>query len=133
MKALIIDDERSIRKLYRQILEEANFEVVEAASGDEGIALYRSSPFDVVITDLFMPKVDGLTVIRTLRSEYPQIKIIGISGGPKDGSSLGTDAFLPDDLDTVRILRKPIDVDLLLGAVNSLLSQSSITKTSEKS
>ena len=81
-KILVIDDDPQIRTLFKQVLEDENMEVVDAAGGREGIQLFGTHEFDLVITDLFMPDVDGLTVISELKKRLPNAKIIGISGGP---------------------------------------------------
>jgi DNA-binding response OmpR family regulator len=118
-KILVIDDDPQIRKLFRQVLEEEGMEVVEAAEGREGLRLFYSDTFDLVITDLFMPKVDGLTVISSLKSASPEVKVIGISGGPPEQHT----KLLPlgVKLDSVRILKKPVDLNILLSEIRALL------------
>jgi len=66
---LIVDDSRIIRKVARRILEEFDFEVVEAADGVEALACCRTLMPDVVLLDWVMPVMDGITFLRQLRAE----------------------------------------------------------------
>ena len=56
---LVIDDERSIRSLLRAVLESENHHVLEASNGRVGLELYRERSFDLIITDLTMPEMEG--------------------------------------------------------------------------
>ena len=78
---LIVDDEEAIRRLIRNTLEQAGYRVQEAADGKEGLSHYRQSPADLVIMDILMPDQDGLESILTLRREFPNAKIMAITGG----------------------------------------------------
>ncbi len=80
-RILVIDDEELVRVSLRKILETAGHDVVEAPDGQEGLERYRENPTDVVITDIIMPHIEGLETIQTLKQEYPDVKIIAISGG----------------------------------------------------
>jgi len=119
---LIIDDETKIREVLRQILERAGYEVMEASDGREGINLYRERQADLIITDIVMPKKDGLETITDLRIEFPGSKIIAISGGgrldPKPYLELA-EGFGAD-----RLLTKPFGHEELLEAVQDLLGRS---------
>ncbi len=78
---LIIDDEPEIRLLLRMVLESDGHTITEASDGFEGIKSFRESPVDVIITDLIMPGKEGLETISELKKEYPDIKIVAMSGG----------------------------------------------------
>jgi len=80
-RILVIDDTEVVRAMIRRWLEVEGHEVVEASDGDAGIQLFREHPADLVITDLIMPEKDGIEVIKELRGEYPDVKIIAISAG----------------------------------------------------
>ena len=77
---LVVDDERGIRKLLHEILESAGYEVLEAANGKEAMRLVKNHEVDVVLTDIVMPEQEGIETVRALRTEYPQIRIIVMSG-----------------------------------------------------
>jgi len=79
-RILVIDDNDEIRDLIREILESAGYEVVDATNGDEGIKAYRAAPTDLVITDMIMPEKEGLETMVELRREFPDVKIIAMSG-----------------------------------------------------
>lgn len=79
-RVLIMDDEEPMRDVMRTILEEDGHDVQEAANGAVGLDMYRAQPADVVVTDLIMPEKDGIETIRDLRREFPNVKIIAISG-----------------------------------------------------
>ena len=118
-RILIIDDEEQVRLYLRRILEPEGHEVVEAGNGKVGLHLYREEPADLIITDVFMPEKEGLETIRELRSDYPEVKIIAISGG---GRNIDLD-FLPlaKQLGALRTLAKPFDRQKMLDAVQEVL------------
>ncbi len=79
---LIIDDEASIRDITKTSLEAYNYKAIIASDGIEAIALYAEhrQEISLVLTDMVMPSMDGLTTIRTLQKINPNVKIIAISG-----------------------------------------------------
>lgn len=79
-KILVIDDEEFILQLSRDILTKINYEVATVSDGNEGIRLLENGKFDLLLTDIKMPKVDGLEVIRKVRSGNKEIPIIVITG-----------------------------------------------------
>lgn len=116
-RILLIDDTDQVRALFRTILQQAGHAVGEACNGAQGIRLFRDTPADVVITDLYMPDGDGFEVITTLRRELPAPKIIAISGQSGTGDMLDAAKLLGADL----ILPKPVSMDGLLTAVETVL------------
>lgn len=78
---LIIDDEPQIRSMIRLVLERAGYSVMEAADGVEGIRRFHENPVNLIITDLIMPNKDGIGMIIELKKEFPDVKIIAMSGG----------------------------------------------------
>ncbi|HET8760296.1 MAG TPA: response regulator, partial [Nitrospiria bacterium] len=75
-RILIVDDKASMRHMLRQVFQETGFEVVEAADGDEAAARIREGALDLVITDVKMPKSDGLTVLKECRAALPRTPVI---------------------------------------------------------
>ncbi len=118
-RILVIDDDGQVRTLLRMILEREGHEVVEAPDGNVGIELYRKEPADVVITDIFMPEKEGLETIMDLRLEYPEVKLIAISGG----GHLKPHEYLvmARKLGARLTLTKPFERDGLLEAVTGIL------------
>ncbi|MBF2016026.1 MAG: response regulator [Rivularia sp. T60_A2020_040] len=98
---LVVDDEDSIRDITKTSLESYNYKAITASDGIEAIALYAEhrEKISVVLTDIIMPVMDGLTTIRTLQKINPQVKIIAVSGLVSNDkvnaiSDMGIKAFL---------------------------------------
>ncbi len=119
-RILVIDDEAPVRDMMRQTLERAGYEVIEAGDGRQGMARLRQQPADLVITDILMPEQEGIETIRMLRKEFPEIKILAISGGGKKGNM----EVLPiaRTFGAHRTLAKPFERKDLLDAVSALVS-----------
>ena len=114
-RVLIIDDEEVVRDLVAEILSTAGYETATAEDGDAGIAAYRRSPFDVVVTDILMPVKDGLQVISELKGDDPNVRIIATAAmgdeALKEAIRIGANRTLP----------KPFKIDAMLEDVESLL------------
>ena len=80
---LVVDDEVPILQLLRKTLEGAGYQVWEASTGNEGLRQVCAQPIDVVITDILMSDMDGLEMIGELHRNFPNVRIIAISGGSK--------------------------------------------------
>ena len=117
---LVVDDEQQIRQLIREMLEQAGYHVTEARDGKEALEHYRLAPADVVIMDILMPDQDGLEATTTLRREFPNVKVIAITGG---NDMIGILNFL--DVATMlgahRALQKPFEMKTLLDIVQAEL------------
>ena len=79
-RILVIDDEADLRKTLNDLLTEFNHEVIEASIGREGLILFHQHPVDLVIVDIALPGISGLEVIQRLRADFPDAKIIAITG-----------------------------------------------------
>ena len=119
-RILIIDDNTSVLATYRIMLEREGYEVVIADDGNEGIRTFSEKPTDLVITDIIMPEKEGLETIMELRRNFPDVKIIAISGGaflePKDYLELAK------QFGAMRTLTKPIEQEELLETVQECLT-----------
>ncbi len=78
---LIIDDEPQIRDLLKKMMEELGFMAKVASNGEDGMSLLKKEPVDLVITDIVMPKKEGIEVLSELKKKYPGLPAIVISGG----------------------------------------------------
>ncbi len=118
---LVVDDEDAIRQLIRETLEQAGYQVSDARDGKEGLARYRKAPADLVIMDILMPDQDGLESILTLRREFPNVKIVAITGG---SDMIGILNFLDvaKMLGARRTLQKPFEMKQLLDVVHGELT-----------
>jgi YesN/AraC family two-component response regulator len=122
---LIIDDEAQIRSMVRLILERAGYTVREAQDGSDGIRLFREDPAELIITDLIMPNKDGIGMIIELKKDFPDLKIIAMSGGGlnrPEGYLRGA-----QKLGAACTLSKPLNRSDLLRAVKDTLKGSSPT------
>jgi two-component system response regulator AtoC len=75
-RILVVDDEEGVRTFVAEALERDGHDVTQASDGAEALRLARAEPFDVVITDLRMPRMDGMALVRTLRTEQPDVELI---------------------------------------------------------
>lgn len=118
-RVLIIDDDEQIRQMLCRMLEQVGYTVDDAQNGAEGIARFRKQPYDLVLTDLIMPEKEGIEMIIELKSEFPDVKIIAMSGGAR----MGPDAYLQlaDSLGAERCFSKPIPRADLLDAIRALI------------
>ena len=116
-RILVIDDDPDTRAMLEQTLKPAGHEVISAVDGWEGVMRHRTSPADLVITKLYLPKQDGLDTIRVLRTCFPEVAILAMSARPDSGTMLS----IAQTLATVEILRKPFVGDELIAAVGKAL------------
>ncbi|NLZ16794.1 MAG: response regulator [Desulfobulbaceae bacterium] len=119
MKVLVIDDDAQIRLMLREVLGWAGYEVLEAENGRKGQLAQRQHRADLVITDLIMPEQEGLETIAALKKEFPDLKIIAVSGGGR----VSPEMYLPtaQELGADVVFRKPFNIQRLSAAVKELL------------
>jgi CheY-like chemotaxis protein len=114
-RILIIDDDEPFRALLRGMLLEAGHTVAEAANGFEALKLFRAEPADLVLTDLMMP-YGGLATIQILRTEFPHLGIIAMTGGGAHRLDYAR------GLGAHRTLTKPFTAEQLSAAIAEVLS-----------
>jgi CheY-like chemotaxis protein len=119
-RILVIDDDRRVLALLREILTEAGYDVTEADDGKRGLACFRERPADLVITDIIMPGQEGIETIDELHAEYPRVPILAISGGSPKG--VGSYLETAVALGASKALAKPFGFNELLAAVHELLA-----------
>ena len=121
-RILVVDDDTQVREILRKRLEKNGFDVEEASDGEAALASYRDTPSDVVITDLVMPGKGGQGLIRDLRREFPQARIVAISGAlDQDVPSLLAEA---DRLGALKTLPKPFTSEQLFEAIDGVMQMS---------
>lgn len=119
-RILLIDDDEQLRMMLRKMLEKAGYrDIEEAQDGSVGVKLFRQRPFDLVITDIIMPDKEGIETIIELTGDYPQTKIIAMSGGGK----LSPQDYLETAkrLGASRTLAKPFNYSEFIDTVHELL------------
>jgi DNA-binding response OmpR family regulator len=115
MRVLVIEDNVDLRDYLRLALESQEYQVLTARNGQEALGYLNGHPVDVVLTDLFMPEMDGIEVIATLRKQFPGVRVVAMSGRP------GVDYLtVARELGVENTLRKPFEIDELLTALKNV-------------
>ncbi len=115
---LVIEDEEVMRNLITDILEKNGYSVVCCADGSDGIREFKKGQFDVVITDMVMPKVDGMETIIMLKKIDPDVQIVAVSGASNKESLLRA----ADIFEACIALGKPFTKEDILSAVKHALN-----------
>jgi DNA-binding NtrC family response regulator len=120
-RVLVIDDDLRLRQLLCKILKKnQGHEVYDAANGKDGLELIRKHSVDLVVTDIFMPEEDGIGTIMKICDNFPDVKIIAISGG---GNVIDVDFLnLASCLGAQKVFQKPFDTDNFLLTVEEMLN-----------
>ena len=118
-RILVVDDQTDVRAGYRWLLEAYGFSVSEAADGTDALRFLRQHPVDLILTDLYMPDMDGLTLLRQLRDIPSAPPVIAMSGSGHLGREAALEAARVLGADAA--LRKPISGELLLSTILSIL------------
>jgi CheY-like chemotaxis protein len=117
-RVLVVDDNEPMRGFVEEALTRAGYEVLVAGDGGQAIEIFKQFPADLVLTDLFMPEKEGCETIVELRRLSPQLKIIAMSGGARNGADC---LPIARALGAQRTLSKPITTAELLEAVQQVL------------
>ena len=120
---LIIDDERAIRNVLKDILGNEGYKVDEAADGEEGLKKFLLSPFDLVLCDIKMPKIDGIEFLQKATEANPDVPIIMISG--HGNIETAVDAVKKGAFDYIS---KPPDLNRLLITIRNAMDKNNLVK-----
>jgi CheY-like chemotaxis protein len=112
---LVIDDDKVQRRIIREILSQRGHHVTDAVDGHQGLRLQKQHGFDLVLTDIIMPGMDGIETVRELVRLYPGLKIIAISAHEKGYLDAAA------KFGAMEILAKPLVPDVLTGYVENWL------------
>ena len=116
---LLVEDSDMVRFALSALLQDSGHQVTEACNGIQAEDELAAGGFDLVVTDVFMPEMDGIELIKRVRSTHPDLKVLALSGGgarqpPRYAvglaSSLGADSAM----------QKPVDNDAFLAEIDSL-------------
>jgi CheY-like chemotaxis protein len=119
---LVVDDIDVVRLTLRKFLERGGHKVTACGSADEAEALLRTWTPDIVVTDLWMPGRDGLSLIRDVRQRHARLPVIAITGGaPGMAQTSSRDEATLAGAD--RVLLKPVGMQELLSAVQEALDR----------
>ena len=111
-RVLVVDDDAGVRYTLREILESQGLEVAEAVDGAEALQRFEASPCALVITDLRMPRMDGMELLRRLAARAPAPRVVMITAHGSERQAVETIKAGAYDY-----FRKPFEVDELLGVV----------------
>ncbi len=115
---LVAEDDERVRELFSQCLKVKGYRVVEARDGQEVLKLARQQPFDLIVMDVKMPKMDGLAALRQLRGSMPSAKVILITGYRVTQEM---EAMLQDGI--VEYLQKPVTLTALTELIERMADE----------
>ena len=113
---LIIDDEASLRKTMARILQQAGFEVTTADSAEKGLDYLRTTSFDMVLTDLRMPGMQGMEALKIIHTAYPTLPVVLFTAQPDVNSAIEALRHGATDY-----LLKPIKPEIIIERTRSIL------------
>jgi CheY-like chemotaxis protein len=117
---LVIDDDAAVSRTLSLILTRAGYQVSTVTSGRKGLEMLSEGGFDLVLTDIIMPELDGIEAIRRIRTDHPGLRIIAMSGGGQiDKADF---LHMAEALGADRVLEKPVRSERLLELVGSVMA-----------
>ena len=126
LKILVVDDESRMRKLVKDFLKKKDFEVVEAADGEEALDIFfKDKSISLIICDVMMPKINGFDVVKEIR-QYSQVPIIMLTAKGEESDELN--GF---DLGVDEYISKPFSPKILVARVEAILRRSNNLSTGE--
>jgi len=120
---LVIDDERAIRNVLKEILSNEGYKVDEAVDGEEGYAKFMANNYNLVLCDIKMPKMDGIEFLQKANSTNPDVPIIVISG--HGNIETAVDAVKKGAFDYIS---KPPDLNRLLITIRNAMDKNNLVK-----
>ena len=116
---LLVDDEDGVRLVVARVLKSKGFQITECANAEQALEILNKNPdFDLLLTDMIMPGMDGETLIKQTKAAYPKIKSILMSGYSEDLARHGS-----SENNEIAFLTKPFELNQLLEKVTEVLEQ----------
>lgn len=119
-RILVVDDDEAIRDMLALTLQRRGLHVVTARDGNDGVRIYKTQQFDVVVTDLIMPDKEGIEMILEMRQMKRPIRIIAISGGGRVDQSMHL--HLARSVGADRVLSKPFMPQDLVNLIEEVMA-----------
>lgn len=119
LRVLMAEDELLAAEVLEECLQDAGFEVLAAPDGEAALELATTACFDVLLTDLRMPRLDGQELIARLRAGRPDLPVVVMTGYPPDGGTRD----LHDGSAPLELLTKPIELGRLVDAIRQVAGQ----------
>jgi len=120
-RILVVEDDLPVRAVIRRMLKAEGHDIFEASNGEEAIEIYKNEIVDLLVLDILMPVKEGLETIKELKRDYPDVKIIAISGGGKVSPPYYLDLAMK--FGAQKTFAKPFAWKKLIGTVNELLME----------
>jgi len=120
-RVLVVDDEQTVQQLLVRLLVAAGYEVRTANNGEEALRVLERESVDLIVTDLVMPKADGMAVLQTIRERSLDVPVVMITGAPTTESAMHAVRYRAD-----AYLTKPVDPSALIAAVGRALHLRSV-------
>ncbi len=111
-RVLVVDDEPGVRDLIVDLLRSEEYIAAAAGDGDEALRMLQVSQFDLVATDIMMPRMNGLTLLTNIKNTFPEMKVVVISGLADEKTK--AEAYARGALDYIIVAFRPEDV---LGSI----------------
>lgn len=118
IKVLVVEDEPTLAMIIKDTLDGNEFEIVLAANGEEGISLYKETGPDLIVSDIMMPKMDGFTMVRTIRKTDSRTPVLFLSA-----RSATNDVVEGFELGGNDYLKKPFGMAELIVRIRALLNK----------
>lgn len=119
---LVIDDDELIRSLVKEVLSRNNYQIDEAENGKVGLQKCKSQEYDLIITDIVMPEMEGISLIQKLNEFHQGIPVIAMTGNAH--GRMEEFLELSQQLGANAVLAKPLQIDEIISTVDSLLKNS---------
>lgn len=118
---LVVDDDAAIRELIEEALVDEGYVVINAEDGQNALSILKCNKFNLIISDVHMPNMDGLEFVVALKQMKCETPVIAISGDKKD-DSLHSPLRNLEKYGKATILEKPFDINHLIETVEKVLS-----------
>jgi CheY-like chemotaxis protein len=115
---LVVDDDREIRWLLTMFIGKLDYDVAQAPNGAEALSMFQAHPFDLVISDIQMPEMDGHRLMRELKALSPGIPVVLITGKPLDEGAIGGAETAAET-----VLSKPFPLDALKAVMDRIFQE----------
>lgn len=117
-RVLVVDDEDALRMVLSSELSSSGYEVATASDGDEAVAAVQNKKFDLILLDIKMPKVDGFEVLKFIKKNQPDVKVIMLTGFADLKNAIESKKHGAEDF-----VSKPYDLVDLLTTIERVLSE----------
>ncbi len=121
---LVVEDEPSLREMISIILQDEGFMTYEAENGERAVALLGEHVVDLVLSDISMPKMDGLELGLYCKEHFPELPFVLMSGGSRELQNIDEEGYLESGKEITQarfVLQKPFDLDAFMKVINECL------------